>query len=78
MTRKRVSAEENGPKEPESEMLNVRVEKALMERFRRALFHTAPRRTQAGVVRSCIKETVEKLEKKHNGGKPFPPIPEEE
>jgi hypothetical protein len=60
-----------------TEMVNVRVPKELMERFRRALHHTAPRRTQAQILRRCIRETVEKLEEK-NKGKAFPPITDED
>ena len=65
-------------KREETESINVRIPRALMERFRRALYWSAPRRTQVQVVRACIREIVERLEKEQNKGKTFPPIPPRE
>jgi len=65
-------------KREETEPLNVRLPRTLMDRFRRALYWSAPRRTQVQVVRACIREIVGKLEKEQNKGKTFPPIPARE
>lgn len=55
------------------EPVNARVDAALLERARNAVWHLGRGRTLSGLVTEGLERVVAELEAAHNGGKPFPP-----
>jgi hypothetical protein len=56
------------PKKP----ANFRVEETLLERARNAVWHVGRGLTLSSLLQDSLHEAVERLEREHNGGKPFP------
>jgi len=52
--------------------LSIRIEGALLERLRNAVWHLGHGLTITSVIEDAVTEAVQQLEQ-HNSGKPFPP-----
>lgn len=55
------------------EPVNARIDPALLERCRNAVWHIGRGKTLAWIVSEGMERVVSELEEEHNGGKPFPP-----
>jgi hypothetical protein len=58
--------------ESTTEMVNARLERALVERARNAIWHVGRGHTLSCLMRDGLLAEVIRLEEEHHAGKPFP------